>query len=89
MYVDIFVNDDKIYVYKIENKSAEKKGCPGRTGDRTRDILISFIISFHHFTAEPQQARPFCYWKYFSSCVNELGKVGLRSNLVLRLISSS
>jgi hypothetical protein len=24
-------------------------------GERTRDLLISFIFSFHHFTAEPQR----------------------------------
>jgi hypothetical protein len=29
------------------------KGCPG--WERTRDLLISFIFSFHHFTAEPQR----------------------------------
>jgi hypothetical protein len=26
-----------------------------RAGERTRDLLISFIFSFHHFTAEPQR----------------------------------
>jgi hypothetical protein len=30
------------------------KGCPGAV-ERTRDLLISFISSFHHFTAEPQR----------------------------------
>jgi hypothetical protein len=32
-------------------------GCPGRAGERSRNLLISFIFSFHHFTAEPQQAE--------------------------------
>jgi hypothetical protein len=26
-----------------------------RAGERTQDLLISFIFSFHHFTAEPQR----------------------------------
>jgi hypothetical protein len=26
-----------------------------RAGERTRDLLISFILPFHHFTAEPQR----------------------------------
>jgi hypothetical protein len=26
-----------------------------RAGERTRDLLFSFIFSFHHFTAEPQR----------------------------------
>jgi hypothetical protein len=26
-----------------------------RAGEQTRDLLISFIFSFHHFTAEPQR----------------------------------
>jgi hypothetical protein len=30
------------------------KGCPGRR-ERTRHLLISFIFSFHSFTAEPQR----------------------------------
>jgi hypothetical protein len=28
---------------------------PGLAGERTRDLLISFIFSFHHFTAERQR----------------------------------
>jgi hypothetical protein len=30
-----------------------KKGA--RAGEQTRDLLILFIFSFHHFTAEPQR----------------------------------
>jgi hypothetical protein len=30
-----------------------------RAGERTRDLLISFIFSFHHFTAEPQRLPTF------------------------------
>jgi hypothetical protein len=30
------------------------KRLPG-AGERTRDLLIAFIFSFHHFTAEPQR----------------------------------
>jgi hypothetical protein len=26
--------------------------------ERTRDLLISFILSFRHFTAEPQRIPP-------------------------------
>jgi hypothetical protein len=26
-----------------------------QAGERTRDLLISFIFSFHHFTVEPQR----------------------------------
>jgi hypothetical protein len=29
-----------------------------RAGERTRELLISFILSFHHFTAEPQRLLP-------------------------------
>jgi hypothetical protein len=34
-----------------------------RAGERTRDLLISFIFSFHHLTAEPQRLpmNPFCF----------------------------
>jgi hypothetical protein len=31
------------------------KGCPGWAWERTRDLFISFIFSFDHFTAEPQR----------------------------------
>jgi hypothetical protein len=34
------------------------KGCPGQAGKQTRDLLISFIFSFHHFTAEAQRLPP-------------------------------
>jgi hypothetical protein len=30
------------------------KGCPG-AGEQTRELLITFIFSFHYFTAEPQR----------------------------------
>jgi hypothetical protein len=30
------------------------KVCPG-AGERTRNLLIPFIFSFHHLTAEPQR----------------------------------
>jgi hypothetical protein len=32
-----------------------KKVARARLGERTRDLLISFIFSFHHLTAEPQR----------------------------------
>jgi hypothetical protein len=35
-------------------KKKRKKGCPA-AGERTRDLLISFVYAFHHFTAEPQR----------------------------------
>jgi hypothetical protein len=31
-----------------------------RDGERTRDLLTSFIFSFHHFTAEPQRLPLMC-----------------------------
>jgi hypothetical protein len=31
-----------------------------RAGERTRDLLILFIFSLHHFTAEPQRL-PFSF----------------------------
>jgi hypothetical protein len=37
-----------------------------RARERTRDLLISYIFSFHHFTAEPQRS-PHCgfvFWTF-------------------------
>jgi hypothetical protein len=32
-----------------------------RAGERTRDLLILFIFSFHHFTTEPQRLPLFVF----------------------------
>jgi hypothetical protein len=39
----------------VSSKKTFFKGCPGRAGEQTRDQLILFIFSFHHFTAVPQR----------------------------------
>jgi hypothetical protein len=45
-----------------------KKGCPG-AGERIWDLLILFIFSIHHFSAEPQHlpisGMSHGYWVYF------------------------
>jgi hypothetical protein len=42
-----------------------KKGCPGRAGERTRDLLISFSFSLYHFTAEPRSKGVFSNRTWF------------------------
>jgi hypothetical protein len=42
----------KVFKKKLIKK---KKKRVARAGERTRDLLISFIFSLHHFTAEPQR----------------------------------
>jgi hypothetical protein len=39
-------------------------------GERTRDLLFSFIFSFHHFTAE-QQWLPM-YYNFYAYSIKEL-----------------
>jgi hypothetical protein len=41
-----------------------------RAGEQTRDLLFSFIFSFHHFTAEPQRLPS---WKInLKNCPKEI-----------------
>jgi hypothetical protein len=46
-------NADDLFLSSIF--SSFFKGRPGRAGERTWDLLTLFILSFHHFTAEPQR----------------------------------
>jgi hypothetical protein len=51
----LIISTDHMYQCSIVTKKYFKKEFPGLAGERTRDLLISFIFSFHHFTAEPQR----------------------------------